>query len=98
MASTGSHSTSTCWPEFGEDDLSLALQDVASRKRAYGERHSHRNGGVLGDATEDEVEFGEDDLSLALQYFASGKRTYGARHSHRNGGILGDVTGDEVGG
>eukprot|EP00798_Chlamydomonas_sp_ICE-L_P023098 gene23098-30295_t len=94
MACTRSLSTPACWPEIGEANFSLALQDFASRKRTYGARHWHKCGSMPGNVAADEVEFGEDDLSLALRDFASRERTYGARHSHRIDGILGVVAED----
>eukprot|EP00798_Chlamydomonas_sp_ICE-L_P023097 gene23097-30294_t len=55
MAYTEIHFTTTCWPDFGEENFSLALEDFASRKRTYGARHSHRIGSMPGDVAADEV-------------------------------------------
>jgi undecaprenyl diphosphate synthase len=32
--------TDVCWPDFGEEDLALALRDYAGRSRRFGARYT----------------------------------------------------------
>ncbi len=50
LAYTELHFTDTLWPDFGAEDLRLALEDYAGRQRRYGKTGAQATAHVTGDA------------------------------------------------